>query len=707
MIDVFHYDNRDRQLGILQGLSDCFREFDVSKCVDTLTVQTASSVNKDDYLVIRGRRGEWLEYVVTGPSDDDKGEGATLVAELSMSHELAGHYVDDRRPTGGPAQLVATALEGTRWESLGSDIEADAVTQVWYHTNSLAALTRVASTFGGEIRYEYEVEGAKVTHRKVGVFKRVGSDEGRTFEHGRDLLGVARECNPDPIYTRVYGYGSGVEATDDSGQATGGYTRKITFAEVNDGKPYVESDEARLLFGIPDGHGGIAHYEGKVEFDDCKDPRELLRLTTEWAEAQYEPQWTYTVDVLALDGTPPGRGDSATVIDKEYDPPLVLKERVTQGHEDFLRPENDEYTLGKVLPMVSDTITEQQEATKDLQDRADGWDNTTETVNTAPKQWLDNLMQRLNQEFEAGGSYKFESFELGTIYSSVSLDEDGRPTRTPATAMQLTGKGFRISNKVDGSGNFVWRTFGTGDGITADEINTGRLQCGDNYLDLIQGVLHLNGQDCTVSGNNGSGTFDNYVESVAGDAVGDAMTEENIWNKLTNNGQTQGIYKQNGKIYINASYIGTGTLSANLVKAGILADSSGNVAINLSTGHATLKDVEASGSFTCGTTSNGMRLTSNGELAGYRSGSKVGSINYMGQIQRESGGTVYGLKVSGGTIGFDVDEIYTGAYRGTSGNAQYMVMRNAWLDGDGKLQVVTGTILVGFTNGICTHFDVW
>src|SRR5699024_5575674 len=39
---------------------------------------------------------------------------------------------------------------------------------------------------------------------------------------------------------------------------------------------------------------------------------------------------------------------------------------------------------------------------------------------------------------------------------------------------------------------------------------------------------------------------------------------------LTNNGQTQGIFLRNGKIYINASYIQSGTLSANLIKGGTL-----------------------------------------------------------------------------------------------------------------------------------------
>lgn len=41
----------------------------------------------------------------------------------------------------------------------------------------------------------------------------------------------------------------------------------------------------------------------------------------------------------------------------------------------------------------------------------------------------------------------------------------------------------------------------------------------------------------------------------------DNLTQEEIFNILTNNGQTQGIYMQDGKLYLNASYIGSGAIT--------------------------------------------------------------------------------------------------------------------------------------------------
>ena len=53
---------------------------------------------------------------------------------------------------------------------------------------------------------------------------------------------------------------------------------------------------------------------------------------------------------------------------------------------------------------------------------------------------------------------------------------------------------------------------------------------------------------------------------------------------MTNNGQTQGIYLSNGRIYVNATYIGTGTISANLISGGTI-DATNVSIVNLTVDH--------------------------------------------------------------------------------------------------------------------------
>lgn len=85
-----------------------------------------------------------------------------------------------------------------------------------------------------------------------------------------------------------------------------------------------------------------------------------------------------------------------------------------------------------------------------------------------------------------------------------------------------------------------------------------------------------------VYANNGITDYDTY------------LNQTRVFNKLTNNGLLKGIYMQNGELYINGTYIKTGTLDASLVnvtninatniKTGVLGDASGNTRWNLSTG---------------------------------------------------------------------------------------------------------------------------
>ncbi len=61
--------------------------------------------------------------------------------------------------------------------------------------------------------------------------------------------------------------------------------------------------------------------------------------------------------------------------------------------------------------------------------------------------------------------------------------------------------------------------------------------------------------------------LEDYADQSAQNAV-NAQTQNSIFNKLTNNGQTQGIYLENSKIYINGEYIKANTLSADKVLVG-------------------------------------------------------------------------------------------------------------------------------------------
>ena len=54
------------------------------------------------------------------------------------------------------------------------------------------------------------------------------------------------------------------------------------------------------------------------------------------------------------------------------------------------------------------------------------------------------------------------------------------------------------------------------------------------------------------------------------DTINKNLNQTEIFNRLTDNGSLEGIYMENGKLYINGTYIKSGSITADLIKAGII-----------------------------------------------------------------------------------------------------------------------------------------
>lgn len=73
----------------------------------------------------------------------------------------------------------------------------------------------------------------------------------------------------------------------------------------------------------------------------------------------------------------------------------------------------------------------------------------------------------------------------------------------------------------------------------------------------------------------------NSQAKAANDAVDAISTQEAIFNLLTNNGALQGLYMSGGNLYINASFIKTGELLADLITSGKITSKNGKVYFDL------------------------------------------------------------------------------------------------------------------------------
>ena len=195
------------------------------------------------------------------------------------------------------------------------------------------------------------------------------------------------------------------------------------------------------------------------------------------------------------------------------------------------------------------------------------------------------------------------------------------------------------------------------------------------------------------------------------DALDDSLTQRDVFNRLTNNGATQGIYLSGGKVYINATYIETG----------IISDRYGRSTWNLNTGslttnYMTANNIDASGTFECGSASDLIRLAS-GEITGYEDGTQIGTIDFSAHMRNVSTGKLTtGLQLTGNQhIRITTPLISAAASSSESTTTTHAITKECTLhyiskvqdDGDGTITWWNATRSIDFVDGFCTvcNFD--
>ncbi len=477
---------------------------------DSVDIATTFALKQGYRLVWADRLGKVHEHVCQDPKGLHAG-GDTVYTDTAINSicETYGDYIEDKRPYGyGFLQALNVCLGPTRWTA-GTVDQTGTVDKglTFYHTSAREALQSILKC-GGELETEITVSGGRVTSRKVGIRSHRGAKGGhRRFTYTKDLTSVSRAEHYGAI-TACYGYGKGIE-TD-----TGGYGRKLTFGDINNGKNYVEDATALKLYGRPDGMGGHTHVFGQYENPNCEDAATLLAETRAYFDSRKEPGMTYEADAVDLmqfgrDWEGVAVGDDVQIVDTCFSPALRCEGRVTKLVTDELGG-SMRVTLGNVTETITDMLLAQQQKVSSLSKRSSNWDVAAST----PPSYLQQVMDSMNAQFNlAGNSYIHTSFEHGLIFGSVPLDADGRSTTGDGMAMQLCSQGFRIAGGCKADGSWDWRTFGTGKGFFAeficfgtmlgDLIKVGTIQdkSGKNYWNLDTSEVHL-GPGATLDGKD-------------------------------------------------------------------------------------------------------------------------------------------------------------------------------------------------------------
>jgi len=329
---LWRFDRFDERIGILPVAGELVHTEELNG-EDTIEFECREVPAKGDRLLwLDGKT--WREHVVV--RTDEPLEGLCSVYAESSLCELLDDFIEERHLVSlTAAQALAVALAPTRWSVASCDVSGTAGC-VLYHVNALWALRRVAEVWGGEVTAAISVADGRVTSRSVRLDERRGSWRGLRFTYGKNMAGCTRTVLEQDVYTALYGFGAGLPMTDEDGRYTGGYRKKLTFGEVNNGVNWVGDEAARLVWGRWNAERTAkVHSFGSVVFSDCDDPARLLALTRKALVDAVQPKVSYEVDAALLDASEVELGDEVLVVDTSRDPEWRLRARVVRRVRTF------------------------------------------------------------------------------------------------------------------------------------------------------------------------------------------------------------------------------------------------------------------------------------------------------------------------------------------------------------------------------------
>lgn len=396
----------------------------------------------------------------------------------------------------------------------------------------------VLDCFGGE--YEFDQWTVKLhAHR--------GTDRGVSIEYGKNLVSVTQEENIANVVTGI-----------------------VPMWKSNDGDTVVTLPEVLIESEYADRYTYKRNivYDFSSDFQDQPTEEELRAKAESYISSNLigVPEVSIDVDFVALSDTEEYKDlererinlcDTVTVRFAELGIDTTAK--VVKTVYDVLGDRYTKVSIGSVKASIVDTVNSIQQTQKE--------DNDTF------KSFVSSTLAKQKEIMTGGlGGHVVVNYVNGYPSEIVIGDTDNIKTMQHCIVINKNGIGFSDGYNADVSS--AWTIDGT---FSADYILTGTLNAarikagiiqdllGRNYWNLDTGEFSLTGYPTDQELSDSIDGANNYTDQQAqgaldtaknyADGAVNAQTQDFIFNKLTNNGQTQGIYLRDGKIYLNLEYI--------------------------------------------------------------------------------------------------------------------------------------------------------
>ncbi|WP_194250910.1 phage tail spike protein [Streptococcus mitis] len=237
--------------------------------------------------------------------------GLTIQGIDRAESDLHSFIIEDKRPGGNASDVLREILKGTGYQLGNVDGLTINGNMSFYYISVRQALVKLIESYACEFRVKYTFVENKIIGRYIDLNQRFGRKTGHQFEYGSNILNITYEESSDEVVTALIGRGKGEQSTDETGEATGGYGRRIQFKDVvwsvakgdpvdkPAGQNYVANETARNIYGLHQ-NGVIKHRFGVYTNEDIEDPVELLKATYKELKRLSIPIVTFKANLLDL-----------------------------------------------------------------------------------------------------------------------------------------------------------------------------------------------------------------------------------------------------------------------------------------------------------------------------------------------------------------------------------------------------------------------
>lgn len=393
---------------------------------------------------------------------------------------------------------------------------------------SLELLDYISNAFS--IVFNFDVLSKTITVINTDAF----TSSGEFFMEDLNMTELGYNGDSTNFITRVYAYGKD----------------GLTFADINDGKEYVEN----------------VSYSNKIVNYVLIDERytikaNLLQYAQRVLNEKCQPVKSYTCSIKNFEGSI-WLYKVVTIIDQRRQTKV---EHQCVKYREYNNHSLDVITLNSQSPSIEKIVSDNMKETNDLiaEQRTYIWEVIQSEIEEATAKITGNQGGYFKWIYDADGL----PIELLNLGDTKDINTAQKVWRWNQGGLGHSNNGYNgtydLALTNDGKINASMITTGI---LNAGVIRAGIIQDlqGSNFWNLETGAFSLSA-NATVGGS----TVSSIAQTEAEAAV-NAQTQLSIFNKLTNNGATQGIYLYNNLLYLNGAYLKANSVSADVIYGGSL-----------------------------------------------------------------------------------------------------------------------------------------